>query len=136
MLSKKDMDKYLSNLYYTPDKGGSYSGLQTFYETVKADGKYKIRRTYIAKWLRRQTPYSLQVNAKRSFPRNKFNVNDLDDVWTFDLKDMSQYAEENDTYKYALIGMDVFSRYAWGIPLKSKSTDTVTKAVKSIFDII
>ena len=134
MLSKKERDKYLSDIYYSPGRGGSYSGLQTFYEAVKTDRKYQIRRTDIACWLRRQTPYTLQVNAKRSFARNKFVVNDIDDVWTFDIKDMSQYAEENDGYKYALIGMDAFSRYVWGTPLKSKSTDTVTKSVKAIFD--
>ncbi|CAG8849126.1 16795_t:CDS:2, partial [Gigaspora margarita] len=42
-----------------------------------------------------------------------------------DLVDLLSYAEHNDEYSYILILIDVFSHYAWAIPLKDKEGSTI-----------
>jgi len=40
----------------------------------------------------------------------------------------------NNTYKYILLGNSVFSRYLYGVPLRSKRGDEVARALEFIFE--
>lgn len=55
-------------------------------------------------------------------------ANGVDDVWGMDLADMAQWHASNDGYKYILVIVDVFSRYAWAFPLKTKTATEVWDA--------
>ena len=46
---------------------------------------------------------------------------------------MSKYANENNGYKWMLTCMDLFLRYAWAIPVKTKSAENVLAAIKQVF---
>ena len=48
--------------------------------------------------------------------------------------DMQKLAKYNKGFKYILTIIDVFSKYAWAIPIKTKSNDNVSTALKTIFD--
>jgi hypothetical protein len=50
-----------------------------------------------------------------------------------DLMEMIPYAKINDGYKYILTCIDVFSRVARALPLKSKSAEDVSKAITIMF---
>ena len=56
------------------------------------------------------------------------------DVWGADLADFTSYADDNDGYKYALVVIDAFSRYAWAQPLKTKTPAAVWSALQTILD--
>ena len=56
------------------------------------------------------------------------------DVWGADLADFSSVANDNDGYKYALVVIDAFSRYAWAQPLKNKTPQAVWAAMQTILD--
>jgi transposase InsO family protein len=45
-----------------------------------------------------------------------------------DLSSLSKYK-----YKYLLKVIDVFSRYAWSVPLKDKTGTSITSALKYLF---
>jgi len=47
---------------------------------------------------------------------------------------MESLAGSNDGYKFILCIVDVFSKYAWCIPLKNKSATTVLDAVKEVVE--
>ena len=49
-----------------------------------------------------------------------------------DLCFMDKFGQQNGGYKYILLCIDVFSRYAWAVPLKSKGTEDVLEAFKTI----
>lgn len=49
-------------------------------------------------------------------------------IMQLDLSFMDKFGQQNGGYKYILLGIDVFSRYAWGVPLKSKSVKEVEEA--------
>jgi transposase InsO family protein len=53
--------------------------------------------------------------------------------WQMDLIDMKKYSDENDGTKYILTIIDVFSKYAFAIPLTSKKATGIASALGKIF---
>ena len=47
---------------------------------------------------------------------------------------MQEWSEENKGFRYILNVVDVFSKYAWSIPLKDKTGKTVLDAFKQIVE--
>ena len=56
----------------------------------------------------------------QKFPRQKVIVNHINEIHIADLVDMSQYSKMNRGYKYIFTNIDIFSKYAYAFPLKSK----------------
>ena len=48
--------------------------------------------------------------------------------------EMQEWSEENKGFRYILNVVDVFSKYAWSIPLKDKTGKTVLDAFKQIVE--
>ena len=77
--------------------------------------------------MKSQDAYTMHKRLRRKFRRNKFNVINIDDVWLSDLKDLSNISAHNYNYKFILVVMDMFSRYAKVIPLyKAKDRQLLT----------
>ena len=60
------------------------------------------------------------------------DVYGVDDIWGADLVEMQEWSRINKGYKYMLNVIDVYSKYAWSVPLKDKKGDTVTETFKYI----
>ena len=56
------------------------------------------------------------------------------DMWEFDILDVQYYAKYNDIFNYILSVIDVFLKFQYLIPVKTKSGPAVTAAFRSIFD--
>jgi hypothetical protein len=69
----------------------------------------------------------------KNFPRRKVIVFHVDDIWSLDLVDMRKFANENKGNEYLLNIIDCFSRYAWSIPIKNKTAETVISALEDVF---
>ena len=54
------------------------------------------------------------------------------DVWECDILDMQSLAKYNDTYRYILSVIDVFSKYLHLVTIKTKSGPAVTSAFHSL----
>jgi hypothetical protein len=63
---------------------------------------------------------------------SKVHSPDVDAIWALDLAEMGEWADSNGGYKYILCAVDVFSRYAWCVPLKSKTAKDVWDAFSSL----
>ncbi|XP_046750535.1 uncharacterized protein LOC124413798 [Diprion similis] len=74
----------------------------------------------------------LHKPARRNYPRRRVDVRGIDETRQADLVDMMSYAGQNKGYKYMLTVIDILSKYAWAVPIRSKSGDDVTKAMKSV----
>lgn len=72
--------------------------------------------------------------ARVNFPRRQVILKDIDDLWQADLMDMQAVSKVNGGYKYILIIIDAFSKYAWTIPLKQKNKQLVSEAFKTLLD--
>jgi len=53
-----------------------------------------------------------------------------------DLADFIKTAEENDGYRYAFSASDVFSRYAWAIPIKTEQPADTINAFNEVIQVI
>lgn len=58
------------------------------------------------------------------------------DTFGFDLADMTEdYAKKyNDGYRYLFLCMDIFSRYVWAVPLRTKDKNTPMEALKDVLE--
>ena len=63
----------------------------------------------------------LHAPARRNFPRRHVVIRGYDDLWQADLVEMRSYAKQNRGYHYILTIIDAFRKYAWAIPVKTKS---------------
>ena len=64
------------------------------------------------------------------FPRKKIIVNYIDEIHSCDLVDMQKYSRMNKGYKYIFTVIDVFSKYAWSFPIKSKKHQILNHVFK------
>ena len=55
------------------------------------------------------------------------------DIWCSDLVEMQKLSKWNKGYKYLLMVLDIFSKYGWIVPLKTKTGLEVSKAFQIIF---
>lgn len=62
---------------------------------------------------KKQVVEELHRSARKCFPRVMFQMRGIDDTFQIDLIEFIPYARENRGYKYALVVIDVFSKYAW-----------------------
>lgn len=74
----------------------------------------------------------LHAPARRFFPRRRVIVRGFDDLWQADIIDVQRHAKDNREHPYILAVIDVFSKYAWAIPLKSKNARDVCKAFATV----
>ena len=67
------------------------------------------------------------------FTRKKIIVNYIDEIHSCDLVDMQKYSRMNKGYKYIFTNIDVFSKYAWSFPIKSKKVSDIKPCFQKIF---
>jgi hypothetical protein len=71
----------------------------------------------------------LHKPIRKKFKRRKVIVHHIDHIWSADLVILPL----DKGYKYLLTVIDVFSKYAWGIPLKNKTGLSLVDAFQKIF---
>ena len=64
----------------------------------------------------------------RKFQRRRVNANAIDEIWAADLIDIQAFSKDNSGIKYLLTVIDVFSKFAWIVPLKRKTGQEVANA--------
>ena len=69
----------------------------------------------------------------RSYPTNKIINNHTDEIWSIDLADMIDCKTSNfKGCRYIFIIIDNFSENVWAIPLKNKSSQTITNEFPNV----
>ena len=56
----------------------------------------------------------------KKFKKRKVDSSFRDNIWGVDLADMQSQSKHNKGIKYLLCAIDLFSQYAWIVPLKDK----------------
>ena len=126
--SPSSPEQLLTRLYYDPKSSAGYASID------KLVAASKLPRTTVLSWLRAQPTYTLHAPARsEGYPTRPYIVHDIDEQWQADLADMSALARYNNGYRYILTVIDLFSRYAWARPLKTKQGQEVAAAFADIF---
>jgi transposase InsO family protein len=117
--------------YYNPRHPGSYGSARTIQKHIAK----KVPIKSIKNWLTLQDTYTLHKPVRWYFRRRRVYAKCIDDLWQIDLVDMTSLAKYNDGYKFLLNCIDVFSKFAWSVPLKNKSGRSITDAFAKIITI-
>ena len=68
----------------------------------------------------------------RKFEKRKVHAAFKDNTWGIDLADMQLLSKCNKGIRFLLCVIDIFSKYAWVVPLKDKKGISIVKAFRSI----
>ena len=70
---------------------------------------------------------------KKFYLTNKTDVYHIDEIWSLDILDLKDYGPENNRgYRYVLVTIDNFSKFAWTFPLKNKNALTIKDSFENI----
>ena len=75
----------------------------------------------------------LHKPIRKKFLKRFVFVREVDDTWGSDLIELPKLSKKNSGFRYVLMLIDVFSKYGWAVPLKTKSGKEVASALQSIF---
>ncbi|GFU57789.1 uncharacterized protein F54H12.2 [Trichonephila clavipes] len=126
--------KYGKTYYPTPEgktldpRSNSFGGVEALHRSVKGNIVKDVKH-----WLSQKDAYTLHKPVRHKFQRNRVFVSDIDRQFQADLVDMQSLAEFNKGYKYLLTCIDLFSKFAWAVPLKDKFGKSVKSGLEIIF---
>ena len=75
----------------------------------------------------------LNKSVFHKIKRKKTIVNYIDHIHSADLVDMKMYSKINKRYNYIFTNIDIFSKYAWAFPIKTKKIQDVKLCFQKIF---
>lgn len=81
---------------------------------------------------RQQVVNELHKPALKNYRRRRVIMRGINDLLQADLVEMIPYAQINKNYKYLLTVIDTFSKFAWAVPIKTKSANDVSAALNSV----
>ena len=118
--------------YFDVHEPGSYEGLNSLHRTIKCKGK-PVTYKQVADWLAEQDVYMSHKPVRCRFPCRKTYSRGIDYLCQADFVDIAHLSKQNDGHRYLLVAIDVFSKYAWAIPLERKDAKSVSDAFDEIF---
>jgi hypothetical protein len=127
-------DNVLKLIFYDPKIG--FSDVNTLYHQAK-EKKLPITFNDVYKWYFDQPINQIYKNPTKVKTYNKIRShhNELGELQA-DLMDVSNLSKHNGGIKYLLNVIDIYSRYAWSFPLKSKKASEVAPHIEKVFKSI
>jgi len=122
----------LKRICHDPADPGSLGGVDRLLRRAKDLKVLGANRDAVKKYLKSEQAYTLHKPARRHYERNKIYVAGIDAQWQADLADMQSIARQNDGMRYMLTVIDVFSKFAWVIAVKSKDATAITAAFDEV----
>ena len=120
--------KVLGRIYHDPKDPYSLGGVERLLRRGRQLHVTGVTQKSVQEYLRSEKAYTLHKPARRRFTRNHTYVAGIDAQWQADLADMQRIARQNGGMRYLLTVIDVFSKFAWGIPVDSKDAKAITAA--------
>jgi transposase InsO family protein len=129
-----EVDKQLAKLYYTASDPAAFSSVERLYQRARelGIGGEGLSREQVQAFLQGEQAYTLHRRGRKHFPRNRTYVARIDQQWQADLADMQKLKDKNDGYNYLLTCIDVLSKFAWIIPVKSKDAKHMLSAMRAL----
>jgi hypothetical protein len=115
--------------YYNPRMPGAFGGVQALSRQLKGIKT----RGQVEEWLRTQPTYTLHKPVRKRFRRNVILVHGVDEQFQADLADVSMLARWNNGVHFLLTCVDVFSKYAWVVPMRNKTAEATRAAFEIVF---
>ena len=128
---KKDSLDFLWDYYFDTKSPVAFtSPLALHREARKRYPSLTFRQ--VKTWLQSKDTYTLHKPVRYSFPRNRVIVTEIDDQWQADLVDISSLDHFNKGYQFLFTCIDVFSKFAWIVPLENKMGESLVNGFQII----
>ena len=127
-------DKILKNKAFHIAKDPKYDG----YQRGLASMVYKFFDSKVsgsgAKLIPQNEPLANELHKPiiRKFEKRKVYSTFKDNIWGADLADMQLLSKYNKGIRFLLCVIDIFSKYAWVVPLKDRKSISIVKAFQII----
>lgn len=125
---KQTQQERVRKVYYNAKQPGSFGGVTPLAKALNQ------KRSETREWLSFEDVYTLHKPTRQKFQRRRTIVGGIDHQWQADLIDVQKLKKNNEGNAYLLTCIDVFSKYAWVVPLKDKTGGTLVQAFKEILD--
>ena len=136
-------DKVLRNKAFNIGKDRKYEGYQGglasmvynfFDKKTKDNGVTMLANKSVIKStaLNEQLADELHKPIIRKFKERKVYSVFKDKIWATDLADMQVISRSNEGIRFLLCVIDIYSKYAWIVPLKDKKGVSIVNAFQSI----
>ncbi len=128
----KEIEDILHKIYTAPENVGSFGGVERLYRAASTESNKPISRQQVKNYLKAVDAYTLHKDRHINFPRQPMLASGIDSLWQADLVILQTLARYNDGYQNILMVIDVFSRYAFAEPLRTKQGPEVRDAFDRI----
>ena len=139
LIKRTVADKILKNKAFDIAKDPKYDGYQRglvsmvsnfFDKKSKGSGAKHVNTKLIPQ--NEQLADELHKPIIRKFKKRKVYSAFKDNIWAADLADMQLLSRYNKGIRFLLCVIDIFSKYAWVVPLKDKKGISIVKAFQII----
>ena len=133
-------DKILRDKAFNIAKDTKYDGYQRglasmvykfFDSKFEGSGAKNVNNTKLTPQ-NRQLPEELHKPIIKKFEKRKVYAAFKDNIWGADLADMQLLSKYNKGIRFLLCVIDIFSKYAWVVPLKDKKGASIVIASQNI----
>ena len=139
LIKRTVADKTLKNRALNIAKDKKYDGYQRglasmvykFFDKKTIGSGAKYVNTKITPQ-NQQLAEELHKPIIRKFEKRKVHAAFKDNIWGVDLADMQLLSKYNKGIRFLLCVIDIFSKYAWVVPLKDKKGISIVKAFQII----
>ena len=76
----------------------------------------------------------LKSKARKAHLKRKAYLPFINNIWCGDLADMQLISKCNERFRVLLCIINIYSKYAWVIPLKDKKGTTITNAFQNFLE--
>ena len=106
------------------------TGTAKLYDAARRRG-LDVKRPVVDAFVKKQETRQVFAPAPKS--QGKVTATNVDDRWQVDLIDWKQMdATQNKGFKNVLVVVDVFSRFAWTVPMSSKTQEDAVSALGKV----
>ena len=101
----------------------------TFFDKKSSSGTVKNENIF-----NKELAEELRNPIITKFNKRKVQSLFIDNIWGDDLVDMQLVSKFNKRFRFLLCFINIYSKYAWVIPLKDKKGITITNAFQKIYN--
>jgi len=85
-----------------------------------------VTQKVVRRFLAGQDAYTMHRPTRHRFERRRTYSKGIDDLFQADICDMTNVSSHNNSYRYMLTCIDVFSKFSWVVPLRTNNNNNNT----------
>jgi hypothetical protein len=114
-------------------RDNNYPRLEVLVKLVKKENE-DITKKQVEEFLNKDVATQVTKEQKPKHTEGHLVSYAPNDMWLFDIFDLSRYEKKNDGFKYLLACVDAFTRKAYAEPMEEKTSEGCAKALEAILD--